>query len=346
MLVFDTETTTDPSQGLLLGCWRLYDVVEGGGLACVHEGIFHPDALEETDPESYDVIRAYARSHRAAVDWSRPYVNWDLMVLSRRQFLDRVLYKAAYERPRATLVAFNFPFDITRLAVHAGPANHWTKRSKEHPDRKPRLSSFAGGFSIQLWDYQGKEHQFRPRIGVKNIDSKRALKGFTSPMEIDEVDLVEGKPFRGHFLDARTLAFAVTNESHSLESATRAFGVPYTKRGVTHGKITEENITYCREDVQATADLYEAAMEEYRRHPIRLQATKAYSPASIAKAYLRAMGIRPVLDRQGDISSAVLGWATSAFYGGRAECRIRNWPVPVELVDFTSMYPTVDAVTS
>lgn len=34
----------------------------------------------------------------------------------------------------------------------------------------------------------------------------------------------------------------------------------------------------------------------------------------------------------------------AAFYGGRAECRIRRTPVPVVLVDFTSMYPTVDAL--
>lgn len=150
--------------------------------------------------------------------------------------------------------------------------------------------------------------------------------------------------FNGHFLDARTLVFALTNEGHTLESATREFGVPYTKRPVTHGTITPEYVTYCREDVEATAQLYASAMEEYRRHPITLQATKAFSPASIAKAYLKSIGISPVLDRQKDMDPKVLGWATYAFYGGRAECRIRKVPVPVELVDFTSMYPTVDAL--
>ncbi len=34
----------------------------------------------------------------------------------------------------------------------------------------------------------------------------------------------------------------------------------------------------------------------------------------------------------------------SAFYGGRAECRIRHTEVPVALVDFTSMYPTLFAL--
>jgi hypothetical protein len=170
------------------------------------------------------------------------------------------------------------------------------------------------------------------------------MKGFRSPSRVDEEDTVEGKVFNGHFLDARTLVFALTNQGHTLESASHEFEVPYTKRPVTHGTITEEYVTYCREDVEATANLYVSAMAEFDRHPIRLQATKTFSPASIAKSYLRAMGVTPMLDRQADIDPAVLGWATSAFYGGRAECRIRNVPVPVDLVDFTSMYPTVDAL--
>jgi hypothetical protein len=36
----------------------------------------------------------------------------------------------------------------------------------------------------------------------------------------------------------------------------------------------------------------------------------------------------------------------SAFYGGRAEARIVRTPVPVVLVDFTSMYPSVNALLS
>jgi hypothetical protein len=31
-----------------------------------------------------------------------------------------------------------------------------------------------------------------------------------------------------------------------------------------------------------------------------------------------------------------------SYFGGRAECRIRSWEVPVCLVDFMSQYPTVN----
>ena len=111
-----------------------------------------------------------------------------------------------------------------------------------------------------------------------------------------------------------------------------------------HGSVSEEYVTYCREDVAATAQLYGAAMVEYKRHPIDLQTTKAFSPASIGKAYLRAMEITPVLQGQPDFPLDVLGKGTAAFFGGRAECRIRKVPLPVVYVDFLSMYPTVNAL--
>ncbi len=55
------------------------------------------------------------------------------------------------------------------------------------------------------------------------------------------------------------------------------------------------------------------------------------------------MNVRPVLDRQPDFDPQVLGYCMSAFYGGRAEVHHRKQSVPVHLVDFTSMYPTVVA---
>ena len=47
------------------------------------------------------------------------------------------------------------------------------------------------------------------------------------------------------------------------------------------------------------------------------------------------MGIKPVLVRQPDFPREVLGAAMNAFFGGRAECRIRRTPLPVVYVDFT-----------
>ena len=165
-----------------------------------------------------------------------------------------------------------------------------------------------------MWSYLGESgedraNEYRPRVGIKHIDSKRALKGFTARNDPDKTDLIpegspDGKPekgykFRGHFLDLRTLAFALTDRGYSLETACEAFGVEHGKQHVArHGAVTEEYIDYNRRDVLATAELAVKLLEEYDKHPITLQATKAYSPASIGKAYLREMGIKPVLERQ------------------------------------------------
>jgi hypothetical protein len=195
----------------------------------------------------------------------------------------------------------------------------------------------------------------RPRIAVKSIDSKRALIGFTKRRSPDQEDLIpegatDGKPdpgytFPGHFLDLKTLAFAQTNESHTLDSACEAFRVEHGKLVVEeHGRITPEYIDYARRDVLATAELLEKLLAEFNWHPIDLAPTKAFSPASVGKAYYRALGIAPVLQRQPDFPLEFCGYAMAAYYGGRAEAHIRKQLVPVVYLDFLSMYPTVNAL--
>jgi hypothetical protein len=126
-----------------------------------------------------------------------------------------------------------------------------------------------------------------------------------------------------------------------LARALAVFGEPFRKREHAHGRITPEYIAYNREDVWATAALYERQMQEHVRHPIELSPERSYSPASVGKAYLRALGVRPPLRRQPGFPKDVLGYATAAYYGGRAECRTRRTPVPVTYVDFLAMYATI-----
>jgi len=330
MFVFDTETRIDATQRLTFGGYRF--VVDG---QCLEEGLFCADDLPKRDRS---VLKKYVEAHRA--DTSQG--NRRVQLLSRFEFLKKI-YKTAY-RSRCLLVGFNLPFDLSRLAFDVVPARR----------------RFAGGFSLGLWTYfdkAGCEHvdPNRPRICIKQIDSKRALKGFAGHYNTDEIDRIpegsktgkveEGYIFRGHFLDLRTLAFALTDIGYSLESACKAFGVEHGKQRVArHGEVTETYIDYNRGDVRATAELAVKLLEEFEKHPISLQATKAYSPASIGKAYLREMGIEPILKRQPDFPQKYLGFAQSAFFGGRTSAHIRKIPVPVVYTDFLSMYPTVNSL--
>jgi hypothetical protein len=345
LLIIDTETTTDETQRLNFGAYRYCRVTETDGeitLTCLQEGLFYADDLPERDPAGYEALKRYAASHTAGVDRDQIDAVPAIALEPLDQWLKRVFWRAAYLL-RAGVVCFNLPFDLSRLASRVG----------ETRNRSRGQDPFAGGFSFVLWthskDGQPRESRYRPRLAIKAIDSKRSLKGFRKPdipdpknLIPEDADATTPDPswsFRGHLLDLRTLVFALTDRGHSLESACNAFGVPYTKRDVEHGKITEEYIDYCREDVAATRDLAQASLTEFLRHPIDLQATRAYSAATIGKGYLRAIGIRPLLERQ-EFDPKILGHAMSAYYGGRTEVRIRRAPLPVVYLDFLSMYPT------
>jgi hypothetical protein len=150
---------------------------------------------------------------------------------------------------------------------------------------------------------------------------------------------------RGRFLDLHTLASALTDNSYSLAGAIEDFSSqPEKMEHEPTGLVTEEEIGYARQDVRATLGLLNALKREYDLHPIALLPDRAYSPASIGKTYVRAMGIVEPMRKFKDIPHKTHGIAMAAYYGGRAECRIRRWPVPVVPVDLTSEYPSVDAL--
>jgi hypothetical protein len=290
MLVFDTETRTDRTQRLTFGSYRF--IVDG---QLAKESLFSADDLPAKDLR---ILERYLAEPRTVVPDETAH---DVSLLTLSEFL-RNFFHDAY-RGRCLVVAFNFPFDAARLAY-----NFTNARGR-----------FAGGFSLDLWSRLGTRNRFRPSICIKHIDSKRALKGFTRRKGLDEEDMIpegsttgkkdEGYVFRGHFLDLRTLAFALTDKSYTLEKACDDFGVEHGKQHVTrHGIVTPKYIKYNRRDVLATAELAAKLLEEYDKHDIKLQETKAYSPASIGKAYLRRMGIKPILQRQRNFQR--LFWAT------------------------------------
>jgi hypothetical protein len=349
LLIIDTETTTDQTHRLNFGAWRYCRVTESAGeikLTCLQEGLFYADDLPERYPQGLEMLKAYVASHVPDVDRTQVDGVRALSLEPLEQWLGRIFWRAAYKL-RAGVVCFNLPFDLSRLAWRVGEARN----------RSGGQDPFAGAFSFVLWHYtkagDWREGRHRPRLVIKAIDSKRALKGFRKPDIADPKNRIPEDPsatapdsswsFRGHLLDLRTLTFALTDRGHTLESACEAFGVPYVKRDVEHGKITAEYVDYCREDVGATQDLAAATLTEFMRHPIDLQATRAYSAATIGKGYLRAIGVRPPLERQ-ELDPKVLGWAMSAYYGGRTEVRARRVPLPIVYLDFLSMYPTVCAL--
>ena len=317
LLVFDCETLTDETQAPTFGCWRYYRLDPAAGWQCAQEGLFHADELADNDPDGLATLQRYAATHWSATKGRRRR----LKLLSRADFVEDVLFAAAW-RGRSRVVGFNLPFDLSRIAIGVADGRGRNR----------------GGFSFILAagnaakGYAERKH--RPRVQIKHLNAHRAQISFAAALD-------GAAGWSGEFLDLRTLTFALTARGHSLQSACAAFDVPGKADPGEHGAITPEYIGYCRQDVAATAGLHHAATQVLADLGLPLTPSKAYSPASLAKATLAGLGVRPLLDRHPNTQPELLGIAMSAFYGGRAECRIRKTPVPVRLVDFTSTYPTL-----
>lgn len=320
-------------------------------LRIVEEGLFHGDDLPTYDPAGYELLHTYRREEPAAVD--TPDDSRLLELYSLEEFLKKVFWKAAYHG-RALVTGFNLPFDLSRLASDWMPASS--------------RGSFAGGFSFVLWQYQDDKtgqalpDPNRPRLLIKHVNRNLAFiqlgprptqfgkkKLPIADFEWDEPRYAgQGRrQFTGHFVDLKTLAFALTDRAHSLASACQAFDVPRERRkrrAERHGVITHEYITYNRRDVGATQALLERVRGELERHDPPLPPWEIFSPASLAKSALGRMGITPPLERATRVSPVQLGRAASAYFGGRAEARIRGVVVPVVYTDVTSMYPTVNTL--
>jgi len=343
-IVFDTECSTDRTltmsgfedprwtglaQSLLFGVARICRTSDWRSL---EEFMFYPDDLPDvglrTLSATFDAVTqpiADGRELRAEIG-----VRAHLIPLS--EFL-KVFFHLAY-RKHALVVGFNLPFDLARLAYGWAPA---------------KTQRYAGGWSLKLWRYQDKDsrrwrdHPFRPRVLIKPIDSKKAFMGF-SGIKLGPEDGRTSR-FRGHFLDLRTLAFALTAKSYSLKRACQEFAGFELDKDVEHGLITSDYVTYARSDVAATVALAKALLAQFDEHPVSivnggiLRETKAFSTASIAKAYLRQMKIRPQT-----CSPEIAGLAASAYFGGWTETQVRLVDAPCVLLDFTSMYSTVNVL--
>src|SRR5215467_12117226 len=315
-LVWDTETLLDLEQKLTFGIWR-FCRVRGSDYAAIQEGIFYHDELA---PKDVQTIRGYVKRHPA--DGVLAGAETELAVLSRTEFVEKVFWESV--RAGALIVGFNLSFDVSRISTH------WT-------------TAHNGGFSFVLSQLTKRRiaNIHRPRIRIAPLNGVAEQIELTAVQRKNE----QHRWRRGRFLDLHTLAFALTDSSYSLAGAIEAFdSKPEKMEHDPTGRVTENEINYARQDVRATLGLLNALKHEYELHPIDLPPDRAYSPASIGKAYLREMGIVEPMRKFKDMPPKIHGIAMSAYYGGRAECRIRRWPVPVVPVDLTSEYPSVDAL--
>ena len=309
VLVFDTETRISADQSLTFGVFRLCELKDDK-YELIREGLFYSDDLPPTER---NILENYART---AVSDAKAFPP-EFPLYSRSDFMKKVFWPAI-KRSGALICGLNLPFDLSRLALA------WNRG--EHDEWSLTISQYSNGV----------ENRNVPRILITPIDSKKAFIRLAKPWKPEEWK-DKGK---AHFLDLRTLAWALFNRSFSLKRLCEELQTEHRK--IDHeptGTVTVEEIEYARQDGRCTVDALNALKQEFDKHPIGLKPCNAYSPASVAKSYLDAMGImRPA--EKFTVSRKYLGIAMQTYYGGRSETRIRCAEVPVVPVDFTSEYPT------
>lgn len=333
-LVIDCETTTDERQTFTFGSYRYCRTDEDGVYICAEEGFIYAD---DCKPEDLRTLKDYIAGNSA--ETCDGVLN-NLKLLSRSEFIERVFWpvvtvekgEAIGTEPLGMAVGFNLPFDLTRLALNCTKATRkrtWSLVMSEDIDPD------TGGL---------RESPFRPRITITPRDSKGAFMKLTGCGIKGKQSGKRLLPYTpGRFLDLKTLAWALRNKSYTLDAACKAFNVAGKLEHTALGMVSLEEIEYCRQDVRATVDLLNALRTDFDLHPIELHPDKAVSPASIAKAYIKAMGIRQPRQKF-DIPDEMLGNVMQTYYGGRAEAHIRHTVVPVVYTDFLSEYPTVNCL--
>jgi len=307
-LVFDTETTIDVSQQLRVGVYQVYqsDDLYAAGL------ISDPDSLTDSDRT---LIKEYADE-------------MGLQVKTAAEFVEDIFFGIGYDL-RASIIGFNLPFDLSRLAI-----DHCAARGR----------SFRGGFSFQL-----SANKKRPRVQVKHLSSRAALIQFTAPPKQRSGRGMRRRKFkvgvnRGFFIDVKSIAAALTAKSHSLDSLSDFLKTPHRKEGRDdHGApITWEYLAYAFNDVLVTWECFVELRRRYEQLGLtQTPLHKIYSEASLGKTYLKQMGIRPWRELQPDFPPELIAAILSSYFGGRAEVRIRRELRQVLYCDFLSMYPTV-----
>jgi hypothetical protein len=314
VLVFDTETKDDETQRIQFGTFQLR---EGDRLEI--EGIFvDPDATTEAER---DVLKAEA-------------ARLNCRLFSRHGFVDRVFFTAAYDG-EATVVCFNLPFDTSRLALEARRAPPVYRRTKKGEIRVDR--SMVGGFTMTL-----TEDLRRPNLRVKHVTRRMAFINFADPGAHPKRSRTD-RHTRGYYLDLKTLVAALSSKSHSLDSLAKLLEVPSKIPFQNFGRaIDAEFVGYGLADTQATWRCYQELMRRFSLHGLtKALPHRIYSEASLGKAYLREMGIKPWRQTQPDFDPEIIGSIMSSYFGGRAEIHRRREIVQTLYCDFASMYPTV-----
>ena len=233
-----------------------------------------------------------------------------------KEFVDKVFYREAFNLQ--TLIAgYHLAFDIARLMIKYGDSRKTNR----------------GGFTFTL-----SEKPYFPPIIIKRLNESNTFKFQGTKWNQGE------NYFSGNFLDIQKLAEVLLESRHiPLVEACKKLNTPAKKmEDIEHGTITTKYLRYLVTDVVSTYQVFRALIKELDIYNIDVSPVRIFSSASIAKGMLRQMNIKSFSIQNPEFSSELKGNIMTSYFGGRSECKIRKKPVIVDVLDFTSMYPTLN----
>ncbi len=310
-LIFHCATTQGGRQDLLVGAYICAKLKDGNYVA-EEIGLFHRDG----HPEELQVLKRFVRDSIYELGTSEEF--------RRRIFLK-------YLKAEALVVAYDAPNQISRIAVKS---NKSSKRRR--------------AFSFYFRQFRDKKtgtirpSGFEPGISIESLDAAKAIyRPIKYMAQAADAEQEDEKAFSNvHVLDLKTLTAALTGESYTLSSACEIFGAPASKARKRVSRVTKPMIEHLLKDVIGELELLNRLKDELERHPVDLPAERCFSPATLAKGYFSAMGIKPPQEKF-KISDEINGICMSALAAGRSECVIRQTSLPVSYMDFHSQFPAI-----
>jgi hypothetical protein len=310
-LIFRCATTGDEKKELLFGA---YICAELKAEYVAHEiGLFY----REGHPEEFRALTRFVSGSAYELG-------------SLEEFRRGVFLK--YLKARALIVAHDAPREISRIAIK------WNKSAKTRR-----------GFSFYFRMFRDKKtgkmrpSGYEPGISIESIDAAKAIYRAIKYKfhDKDTEQEAEDKKFSTvHILDLKTLTSVLTGEVYSFPTACDIFGAPTSRQRKSQSRATKPAIERLLRDVTAELELLNRLVREFGKHPVDLPPDRCYSPATLAKSYLSAMGIKPPQEKF-KIPDRINGIATQVSVGGRAECMIRQTPIPCTYVDFHAQFASV-----
>lgn len=322
LLVVDTETTTDIYQNLLFGGFLLVNETKGIN----QYGLFHEDNLEEFDPKGYRELQIYSKNN-------------NIPLISKTDFLEKYFFPYCFFK-QVPYVGMNNGFDFSRLATSCPNLD----------DKKPKdRLKLRFQFEKEVFEISQKRLGLSDKFyfsSRKRLEQKETKNGGFALKWVPKNVMYN----RGIFLDVGHLYsvfYASGTEKFSLEDITKNLKLPVIKtKAEKHGEITQNYIEYNLRDVKTTYLAFRE-IEKYKNEIglKQLPLEDCYSGASIGKHLYKELGILPFNELNPETTDEEKGFQMAALYAGRVEAAYRHRPVKCEVLDFTSMYPSVVVLT-